>query len=68
MKNWWAENSKWLYPAITFFGGLLLGFYLCILRYESSLEIIKDKIMDVKEDIHELKWIIQNRLLTKPIE
>ena len=65
MKNWITENSKWLYPTITFIGGMLLGFYLCVLRYESSLETIKEKIMDVKDDIHELKDIIQNRVLTK---
>jgi len=65
MKNWVTENSKWLYPTITFIGGMLLGFYLCVLRYESSLETIKEKIMDVKDDIHDLKNIIQNRVLTK---
>lgn len=65
MKNWYSENSKWLLPTITFLGGLLLGFYLCVLRYESSLETIKEKITDVKDDIHELKDIIQNRVLTK---
>lgn len=68
MKNWYKENSKWFLPSLTFIGGLLLGFYLCVLRYESSLETIKEKIMDVKDDIHELKGIIQNRVLTKPGE
>ena len=65
MKNWYSENSKWLVPTITFIGGILLGFYLCVLRYDSSLDTIKEKIMDVKDDIHELKSIIQNRVLTK---
>lgn len=65
MKNWVTENSKWLYPTVTFIGDLLLGFYLCVLRYESSLETIKEKIMDVKDDIHDLKGIIQNIVLTK---
>ena len=68
VKNWFTENSKWLYPTITFFGGLLLGFYLCVLRYETQLDTIKEKILDVKDDIHELKDIIQNRVLTNPGE
>jgi hypothetical protein len=68
MKNWYQENSKWLLPTITFIGGLLLGFYLCVLRYESSLEVIKDKVIEVKDDIHNLRDVIQNRLLTKPGE
>lgn len=63
MKDW--LNYKTI---ITFVGGLLLGFYLAILRYESSLETIKEKIVDTKDDIHDLQMLIQNRLLTTPKE
>lgn len=68
MKDWYQENSKWLLPTITFIGGLLLGFYITVLRYETTLETIKDKVIEVKDDIHDLEDLIQNRLLTKPGE
>ena len=56
--NWLKENAKWLIPVVSFIGGLLLGFYLAVIRYDTSLEFIKD-------DIHDLKTIIQNKVLTK---
>ena len=65
MKNFWTDNSKWLIPTITFIGGLLLGFYLSILRYESKVEIINTNIENIKDNIHDLGTIIQNKVLTK---
>ena len=69
MKNWFTENSKWLYPTITFFGGALIGFYLCILRYESEIDVMKVElkleIYKVADAISDLKNLIQNRVLTK---
>ena len=65
MKNFWIDNSKWLIPTITFIGGLLLGFYLSVLRYESKVEIINTNIENIKDNIHDLGTIIQNKVLTK---
>lgn len=65
--NWLKENSKWLYPTITFIGGLLLGFYLAVLRYESKLETLENNIQNIKDGVHDINILIQNRLLTKPI-
>jgi hypothetical protein len=64
MKNWIVDNSKWLYPTITFIGGLLLGFYLTVLRYESTMVTIKEKVTDIKDDLKDLQRIIQNKVLT----
>lgn len=70
MKNWYTDNSKWLLPTITFFGGLLLGFYLCILRYESKLDVLQIKlevkIEKAQDAVSDLENVIQNRVLTKP--
>lgn len=68
MKDWIKENSKWLYPTITFIGGLLLGFYLAILRYESKIETIQHDIQNINDNVHDINVLIQNKLLTKPIE
>ena len=65
MKDWWTSNSKWFIPTISFIGGLLLGFYLTVLRYESTLTTIKEKVTDIKDDVKDLQRIIQNQLLTK---
>jgi hypothetical protein len=68
MKNWYSENSKWLIPTITFLGGIVLGFYITVIRYETTLEAIEDKVIEVKDDIHDLRNVIQNKLLTQPGE
>ena len=65
MKNWYTENSKWLIPTITFLGGVLFGLYVSVLRYESKIETVNIEIRNLSDDIHELKDIIQNRVLTK---
>ena len=46
MKDWIDKNSKWL----TFIGGLLIGFYLAVLKYESDVKVIEQNIMNVKDD------------------
>ena len=69
MKNWLKENSKWFYPTVTFIGGLLLGLYLTVLRYESKLEILQlqleNKIERAQDAVTDLENVIQNRVLTK---
>lgn len=68
MDNWYTRNNKWLHPLLTFLGGLLLGFYLCILRYESQIETmkaeIKLEIYKVADAVSDLKNAIQNRVMT----
>lgn len=66
--NWIKENAKWLIPVISFIGGLLLGFYLEVLKYESKLEVIENSINRVEDDIKDIERLIQNKLLTNPIE
>lgn len=66
--NWIKDNIKWLIPIVSFIGGLMLGFYLAILRYEGSLEVVREKVTDIKDDVHDLKILIQNKVLTQPTE
>lgn len=66
--NWIKENAKWLLPIITFIGRLLLGFYLEVLKYKSKLVVIENSVIRIEDDIKDIERLIQNRLLTNPIE
>ena len=66
--TWLKNNAKWLLPIISFIGGLLLGFYLEVLKYESKLQVIENSIMRVEDDIKDIESLIQNRILTKSVD
>jgi hypothetical protein len=65
VKDWWGNNSKWFIPTISFIGGLLFGFYIAVLRYESKIETFENNIELIKDNIHDIHSIIQNKVLTK---
>jgi len=65
---WIKENAKWLIPIVSFIGGLLLGFYLEVLRYESKLQVIENSIMRIEDDLKDIENLIQNRILTKSVD
>jgi len=71
-ESWWSKNSKWVSPTIailTFVGGIFIGYFRAIDKYESKLEVmqlklenrIDDSVNDAKKDIENL---IQQRVLT----
>ena len=68
MSDWIKENSKWLLPVVTFIGGILIGVYTTVLKYESKVETFENNIQSIKDDIHDINMLIQNRILTKAIE
>ena len=68
MKDWWDKNSKWVATTLTILGligGYILGVYKTTLEYDTKVETININIQNIKDDVHDINTIIQNKVLTK---